>query len=78
MSVAQLKQSVRQLSPEERRRFFDWMHAYEQELAGAIEPAIDEAWKQETRRRIAEIESGAVQGISGEAVSAKIRQLVGR
>ena len=42
------------------------------------DPALEEAWKQETRRRIAEIESGAVRGIPGEKVSAHIRQIVGR
>lgn len=42
------------------------------------DPATDEAWKQETRRRVAEIESGQVTGIPGEEVSARIRQIVGR
>ena len=35
-------------------------------LAGTLQPedaALDQAWKQETRRRIADIESGAVRGI---------------
>jgi putative addiction module component (TIGR02574 family) len=41
-------------------------------------PTFEAAWKQETRRRIAEIESGAVQGIPGEEVSTRIRKLVGR
>ena len=42
------------------------------------DPTLEEAWKQETRRRIAEIESGTVRGIPGEEVSAHIRQIVGR
>jgi Putative addiction module component len=42
------------------------------------DPGIEEAWKQETRRRIAEIENGAVQGVSGEEVSTRNRKLVGR
>ena len=42
------------------------------------DPVLEEAWKQETRRRIAEIESGAVRGIPGEEVSAHIRKIVGR
>ena len=78
MSVEQLEQSVLQLSPEERRRFLDWMHAHEHELIGPSDPTIDQAWKQETRQRIAEIETGAVKGIPGEEVSAKIRRIVGR
>jgi putative addiction module component (TIGR02574 family) len=50
-------------------------------LAGTLQPedpAWEEAWKQETRRRIAEIESGTVRGIPGEEVSNRIRQIVGR
>ena len=50
-------------------------------LAGSLQPSdpvVEEAWKQETRRRIAEIESGAVRGIPGEEVSRRIRRQVGR
>jgi len=49
-------------------------------LAGTLhpeDPAPEQAWKQETRRRIADIESGAVRGIPGEEVSNRIRQIVG-
>jgi putative addiction module component (TIGR02574 family) len=41
-------------------------------------PEIDESWKAETRRRVADIEAGRVQGISGLEVSAQIRRIVGR
>lgn len=78
MSVEQLEQSVLQLSPEERRRFLDWMYAHEHELIGTADPAIELAWRQETRRRVAEIEGGVVTGIPGEEVSARIRRIVGR
>ena len=50
-------------------------------LAGTLhpeDPAVEEAWKQETRRRIAEIESGAVRGNPGEEVSRRIGRQVGR
>jgi len=50
-------------------------------LAGTLhpqDPALEEAWKQETRQRVAEIECGAVRGIPGEEVSARIRRVVGR
>ncbi len=40
--------------------------------------AVEEAWKQETRRRVAEIENGTVRGIPGDEVSARIRRTVGR
>ena len=47
-------------------------------LHADVEPEIEESWKQETRRRLAELESGGVQAVSGEAVSSRIRKIVGR
>ena len=41
-------------------------------------PEIDAAWRSETRRRVAEIENGQVQGVPGEVVSDRIRRIVGR
>ena len=77
MSVEQLEQSLLKLTPEDRRRFLDWLYAHEGELIGASDPVVDTAWKQETRRRVAELESGGVTGIPGEEVSARIRKIVG-
>jgi hypothetical protein len=42
------------------------------------DPDIDEAWKKEARRRLAEIENGTMQPIDGEVVSARVRRIVGR
>ena len=39
---------------------------------------VDVAWREEVRRRLAEIDSGAVQPIDGEKVSAEVRKLIGR
>ena len=44
----------------------------------ATDPEVEAAWKQETRRRLAEIENGTGQPVDGETVSARIRQIVGR
>jgi putative addiction module component (TIGR02574 family) len=43
-----------------------------------VEPEIESAWKQETRRRLAELENGKVQAVPGETVSSRIRKIVGR
>lgn len=43
-----------------------------------MESGVEESWKKEARRRVAEIESGQVQGIPGEEVSARIRKTLGR
>lgn len=39
---------------------------------------VEEAWRQESSRRRDEIETGAVQGISGPAVAEEVRRIVGR
>jgi putative addiction module component (TIGR02574 family) len=48
------------------------------ELHTSIAPEIESAWKNETRRRMTEIESGEIQAIPGEKVSARIRQILRR
>ncbi len=48
------------------------------DLHQSVDPALEAAWKKATRRRLDEISNGTVQGIPGEEVSARIRQIVGR
>ena len=45
---------------------------------GGVEPSVAAAWKTETDRRIAEIESGRVKGVSPEKVSARIKKILKR
>ena len=78
MSLEQLESAIQSLSPDERRSFILWIDDHRSQLLAGEAPAIEESWKQETRRRIAEIESGTVEGIPGETVTASIRRLVGR
>ena len=42
------------------------------------DPEIEAAWKTEIDRRIEEIQSGKVNGIPGEKVSARIRKILKR
>lgn len=44
---------------------------------GGLEPHIDESWKNETRRRIAEIQSGQAKGIPLEDALTEARKIVG-
>jgi hypothetical protein len=44
---------------------------------GGVEPSIASAWKMESDRRIAEIESGQVEGVPMEASLARARKLAG-
>ena len=43
-----------------------------------LSSGIEQSWKDETRRRVADIESGKVLGIPGPDVSDRIRKIVGR
>jgi len=42
------------------------------------DPEIQTAWRTEVDRRVEEIQSGKVQGIPAEEVSARIRKILGR
>jgi hypothetical protein len=45
---------------------------------GEADPPVDKAWHDETRRRIADMESGKVQGIPLEETLAKARKITGQ
>ena len=47
-------------------------------MHGGQAPAQASAWSTTIQRRVAEIRSGAVEGIPGEVTAAKIRRIVGR
>jgi len=75
MTLAQIVQESNQLPREQLVELVDHLAA---KLHGGIAPEIEESWRRETRRRVAEIESGQEKGIPGEEVSARIRKIVGR
>ncbi len=45
---------------------------------GVGSPALNPAWSATVARRVEDIRGGKVQGVPGEAVSARIRKIVGR
>ena len=45
---------------------------------GVSDPALNPAWRSTVARRTEEIRRGQVQGVPGEVVSARVRQIVGR
>ena len=45
---------------------------------GGMEPSVAESWKTETDRRIAEIESGKVKGVTPEENAARIEKILRR
>lgn len=45
---------------------------------GGMEPSVSESWKTETDRRIAEIESGQVKGVTPGENAARIQKILRR
>ena len=45
---------------------------------GDADPAVERAWREEIRRRAAELEGGQVQGIPLEEALARARAIIGR
>ena len=71
MSVVEIKAAALALQPEERAELMD-------ELAASFdEPAIEEAWLDEARRRIAELDQGKVRPVAAEEVFARGRKILG-
>ena len=58
--AAKVLEQARQLTEEERREL-----ALEL-LDGSVEPEIEEAWAEEARRRVAQVDSGEVETLSNE------------
>jgi hypothetical protein len=75
MTLDQIVAEARQLPREQAAELLDRLLA---DTVGAPDAEIEEAWKTETRRRIAEIESGAEPGVPGDDAMAQLRRIVGR
>ena len=75
MTLQQIMSEARQLPREEISQLLDLLLA---ESFTQPDPEVEAEWRTETRRRIAEIESGTVQGIPGEQVMAELRQIIVR
>jgi putative addiction module component (TIGR02574 family) len=74
MTLDQIVEETRQLPQDVRAELVERI------LLGAhggIEPRVEEAWKQESRRRIAEIQSGKAKGVPLEEALAEARKIAG-
>lgn len=74
MTPEQIVAEARQLPTEQMNELVDQLLA---ECFARPDPEIDDAWRNETRRRVAEIQSGKVVGIPGEEVMSEVRKIVG-
>lgn len=69
--VTELSQRARELAPEDRARLAEELLA---SLESGLEPEIDAAWDEELRKRIAEVERGAVKLVPADEVFARVRR----
>ena len=74
MTVDQIVAESRQLPQDVRAELVERILL---EAHGGIAPQIEEAWRKETRSRVAEIQSGRAQGIPLENALAEARKRVG-
>jgi putative addiction module component (TIGR02574 family) len=72
MTVEQVVSEVDQMSEDQVVLLVDRLTQRLQ----TIDPEIEEAWSAEIRRRVDDLESGKVQEIPGEEVTARVRQLL--
>ena len=72
--VTELSQRARELAPEDRARLAQELLA---SLEGDLEPEVDAAWDAELRRRIAEVDAGAIKLIPADEVFARVRRTLG-
>ena len=69
--VSELSQRARELVPEDRARLAEELLA---SLEGQLEPEVDSAWDEELRKRIADIEGGAVKLVPAGEIFAQARR----
>ena len=73
--VSEIVEEARQLPYGERAELIEQLIA---DSAKDLDPEIEKAWGDESLRRLAEMESGAVKPIPGEEVMARARKIIGR
>ena len=75
MTLDQIVEETREMPGEVVAELIDRIMAARH---GGMEPSVTESWKTETDRRIAEIESGKVKGVSAEENAARIQKILHR
>jgi len=75
LTVEQIVEETRQWPPARLAELVDSLNL---ELHQGISADVSAAWKQEARRRQAEIRDGAEQPVDGDEASAEVRRIVGR
>ncbi|HWZ93894.1 MAG TPA: addiction module protein [Opitutaceae bacterium] len=75
-TVTEIEAALAKLPPEEQREVAAWLDTKLAPLDFAT--SVEEAWADEVKRRIDELDSGRVKGVPAEQVFARARQILGR
>ena len=75
LTVEQIVEEARHWPPD---RLAELVDSLSLELHQGISSDVSAAWKQEARRRLAEIQNGVEQAVAGDEVSAEVRRIVDR
>lgn len=75
-TVTEIEAAIEKLSPEEQRQLAAWFDA--RHAPAGFDPAVEDTWADEVQRRIEQLDSGRVQGVSAEQVFARARKILGR
>ncbi len=73
-TLAELKEKASQLTETERAEL---ALSLIESLDGPADPGVEEAWRLEIERRVAQIERGEVKLIPGDEVFARLRRRLG-
>ncbi len=75
LTVEQIVEEARHWPPD---RLAELVDSLSLELHQGISSKVSAAWKQETRRRLVEIQDGTEQPVDGDEVAAGVGRIVGR
>jgi len=72
MTLEEVRAAVKELSPEDREILsVELIHEIKK-----VDPEIEKAWVEESKKRWEEIESGKVKTIPGHVVRAEVRKII--
>ena len=75
IKLAEIQSAIMQLPPQDRAELRDWML---EKVPFEFDPAVEEAWDKEAKRRLDELDSGKVKAIPADEVFARARKILGK
>jgi putative addiction module component (TIGR02574 family) len=73
--LVEIQSAIMQLPPEVRAELRDWML---DNVPFKFDSSVEEAWADETKRRLDDLDSGRTRAVSSEDVFARARKILGK